>query len=125
MKIILALLLTLASFAVHAGTVTVTWVAPTTCEDNSPVSNCPTTGFEVLEGAAPTGTYAPRETVAANVVTRTYQNIAPGQRCFSVKTVSGEQRSAESTRACATVASLPPKAPAGITVTVQVTVSTP
>lgn len=124
-KSVWLVVLALFPFIAHAGTVTVTWVPPTTCSDNSPASNCPTTGFEVLEGAAPTGTYTTRENVAATVTSRTYQNVAPGQRCFSVKTIAGDQRSEESVRACATVASLPPKAPTGITVTVQVTVATP
>jgi hypothetical protein len=65
------------------------------------------------------------ETVAANVTSRTYQNVAPGKRCHSVKTISNAEKSAESTRACADVPSLPPKAPQGVVVTVTVQVSTP
>jgi hypothetical protein len=109
----------------HAADVKLSYTAPTTCEDGSALTNCPTTGFEVLTGVAPTGTYTPVETLGPTVTTKTYTSIAPGQKCWSVKTVSGTLKSSESTRSCIDVPSLPPKAPAGITVTVQVTVAVP
>lgn len=107
----------------HAGDVKVSWTAPTTCADGSVITNCPTTGFEVLAGTSITGTLTTAETVAPSVTTRTYANLGPGTRCFALKTVSNSVKSDESTRACADVPSLPPKAPQGITVTVNVTVS--
>jgi hypothetical protein len=121
----LALPLSVFVGVAHAGNLTLSYTAPTTCEDNSAIANCPTTGFEVSEGASQAGTYAVKETVAANVLSRTYLNIAPGTRCYFVKTVSNTVKSAESIRVCADVPSLPPKAPQGITVKVEVTVSTP
>jgi hypothetical protein len=109
----------------HSADVRLSWTAPTTCEDNSPITNCPITGFEVSEAATSTGpTWGIRETVAANVTSRTYQ-LPPGQRCFYVKTVSNSVKSAPSTVACADVPVVPPKAPTGITVTVVISVGTP
>lgn len=109
----------------HAGTLTLSWTGPVTCADGtSPLTDCPTTGFEVSEGTAQTGTYTVKETVAATTTSRTY-SYSPGIRCFSAKTLSGTLKSDESTRVCATVPSLPPKAPQGMTVTVAVSVTVP
>jgi hypothetical protein len=122
----IALLVVLALFPIlaNAADVRLSWTAPTTCEDNSPITNCPISGYEVSEAASPTSTWGIRETVASTVTSRIYQ-IPPGQRCFSVKTVSGTVKSVPSTTACVDVPVLPPKAPTGIVVTVQVTVATP
>lgn len=123
MRKLIALLVLLLPFAAYAGTVTISYIPPTTCEDGSAVSNCPTTGFEILEGTSATGTLSARETVGPAITTRTYANLAPGTRCYAVKTVSNSLKSAESTRACADIPSLPPKAPAGISVRIEVTVT--
>jgi hypothetical protein len=118
-------LLALCSVA-SAATVKIEWAAPTVCSDGSAVSNCATTGYEVHQGTSPTGTaYTLRETVASNVLTVTYTDIAPGTRCFFLKTVSGVLKSGESTRACVTVPAPPPGVPQGVTVTVVVTIATP
>ncbi len=110
----------------HAGDVKLTYIPPSTCADGaSPVTMCPTTGYEVSEGTSLSDTFTVKETVGPTVVSRTYTGLTPGTRCYSVKTVSGTLKSDESTRACVDVPSLPPKAPSGITVTVQVTVSAP
>jgi hypothetical protein len=120
-----AALLCLLAVPAFAADVRLTWVLPTQCEDGSPIANCPITGIEVSESAAPSGQpWGVRETVSGTSTSRTYQ-IPPGQRCFSVKAISGNQKSEASTVACADVPALPPKAPTGITVTVQVTVATP
>lgn len=114
----------LAPFS-YAGNVTVAWTLPTTCADGSSLTQCPTTGVEVLKGATLTdASYATVETLGATATTKTYSNLSPGQVCYSLKTVSNSQKSAESARSCVDVPSLPPKAPSGITVTVNVTVST-
>ena len=121
----LALIALVLPLFAHAGNVVVSWTPPTTCADGSALTNCPTTGFEISKGSTPTdAAYTAIETLSATTTSKTYTNVAPGQVCFSLKTVSNGQKSAESTRACADVPSLPPKAPAGITVTVQVTVAT-
>lgn len=109
----------------YAADVRLQWTPPTTCEDGSATTNCPTTGFEVSEAAAATGQpWGVRETVAATVTTRTY-TLPPGQRCFQLRTVAGTVKSGPSNTACADVPSLPPKAPQGLTVTIQITVATP
>lgn len=123
--VFIALLLTSAFVPALAGNVTVSWQPPNSCADGSTLPNCPTTGYEIAKGATPTdASYTPVETVSAGTLTKTYANLTPGQVCYSLKTVSGSQKSAESNRACVTVPSLPPKAPAGISVTVEVTVTT-
>jgi hypothetical protein len=125
MRRLLILVALLAAPAAFAADVRLSWTAPTTCEDGSALTNCPTTGFEVSESAAATGQpWGVRETVAGTATTRTYV-LPPGQRCFQLRTVAGTSKSGPSNTACADVPSLPPKAPQGVTVTVQVTVSTP
>lgn len=116
--------LALLASSAMAGTVTLSWEAPTTCADGSPLTECPTTGFEISDGLSTTSTYTVKETVAPTVTSRTY-SYSPGVRCFSARTISNALKSDESTRVCATVPSLPPKAPQGLTVTVAVTVTVP
>lgn len=118
-------LLALTPVFAHAGNLTLNYVAPTACADGSSITMCPTTGFELLGATSLTAASTTLETVAPTVTTRTWQNLTPGTYCRSVKTVSNTQKSDESQKACADIPSLPPKAPSGITVTVNVTVSTP
>lgn len=126
-RLFIALLMLCMGGLAHAGDVVLTYQAPTACENNAPISNCPLTGFEVSEGASQTGTFTIKELVAPTVLSRIYVNLAPGTRCYFVKAVSNTAKSAESTRVCADIPSLPPKAPQGLTVTVkvEVTVATP
>jgi hypothetical protein len=125
-RFIAALVLLFALPAAYAGTVKLEWQAPTVCSDGSALSNCPISGYEVFQGVSPTGTaYNLRETVAGDLLTVTYNDIAPGSRCFYLKTVSGLLKSGESNRFCVTVPAPPPNAPAGFSVTVVVTITTP
>lgn len=127
MKILVTLaciFLPLLAATAHAGNLTLSWALPTTCLDDSPLVNCPTTGFEVNEGTSATGAFSPKETVSATTTSKVY-TFAPGVHCMSLRTLSGSQKSDESLRACATVPSLPPKAPQGITVVITVAVSVP
>lgn len=119
-------LLCLLAAPAFAADVRLTWEAPTLCEDNTPIVNCPVTGYEISEAATPTGpTWGIRETVTSTVTSRIYQ-IPPGQRCFTLKSVSNTVKSEIPTPvACVTVPVVPPKAPSGVTVTVQITVATP
>jgi hypothetical protein len=109
----------------NAADVRISWTPSSTCDDGSVLSNCPTTGIEVLTGASLTGTYTTVETLPATATAKTYTGVAPGTKCYSLKTVSNSLKSTESQRACVDVPFLPPKAPAGITVTVVVSVSGP
>jgi len=124
MKRFVALFLLLAAPAAFAGTVTVTWVAPTSCADGSPIAEgCPLTGYEVWQGTSINGTaYTLRETVAGTVTSVTYTNVPPGTRCFYLKAVAGTLKSAESVRGCANVPYVAPGSPTGVTV---VTVALP
>lgn len=106
----------------HAGDVKLDWTPPLTCADGSALVNCPTTGYEVGQGATLTGQYTAKETVAANVISRSYLGLTPGKYCYLVKTVSNADKSAESNHVCADVPSIPPKAPQGLTVTVTVSI---
>lgn len=116
----------LIATAAHATNVTLTWPAVTTCADNSPAAtNCPISNYKINEGPTSTGTFSVRETVAASILSRVY-DLTPGTtKCFSLNALTGTVSSDESTRVCATVPFLPPKAPQGLSVTVQVTVTTP
>jgi hypothetical protein len=130
MKTLLALALAFIALPTLAANVTLRWIPPTTCADGSAITGCPAAGFEISEGSSATGTMAIKENVGPGVTSITYQNIAPGTtKCYSLKTYTGSGvdriKSDESTRACVTVPLLPPKAPSGVTVTVEVTVSTP
>lgn len=109
----------------HAADLTVSYTVPTTCEDGSPLTACPTTGFELSKGTALNSAYAVLETLAPTVTSKRYTNLTPGTYCYYVKTVSNALKSADSNRACADVPFLPPKAPQGITVTIQVSIAGP
>lgn len=123
MKHLVAALLLFACVPAFAGTVTIVWTAPTACADGSDIAtNCPTAGYEVYQGASITGTaYSLRETVGANVLTVTYNNIPPGTRCFFIRTkVSDTIKSDESVRACANVPFVTPGKPGSVSVTVVI-----
>lgn len=125
---ILASLLCLAGFATiaQATPVTLSWQAVTTCADgSSAATNCPVTNYKVNEGTSQTGSFTLKETVTASILSRLY-DLQPGTtKCYSLYALAGTVSSEESTRVCATVPFLPPKAPQGVSVTVQVTVTTP
>jgi hypothetical protein len=130
MKLVLAVVLSLFAVSAHAGTVTLTWTHDAaTCADGSPAANCPLSGFEVSEGTSQTAPLAVKENVGPGARSQTWQNVAPGLRCWSLKALAGtgasQVKSDESMRACLTVPLLPPKAPQGITVKIEVTVTTP
>lgn len=116
----------LVATAAQATNVTLKWAAVTACVDGSAAAtNCPITNYRVNEGPASTGTFALKETVAASILSRVY-DLTPGStKCYSLNALAGTVVSDESTRVCATVPFLPPKAPQGVTVTVEITVSTP
>lgn len=105
----------------QAADVVLKWNAPTACADNSALVNCPTTGYEVSAGD--NSSLAVKETVGASVLTRTYTGLTPGRYCYALKTLSGSQKSDQSTVACADVPTVKPGMPGGVTVTITVTVS--
>lgn len=110
----------------HAGDLTLSYLdnpSPTCADNVSPKSMCPTTGFEISKGLAATGAFTVLESVAPTVLSKRYSNLTPGTYCYFVKTISNSEKSAESNRACADVPSLPPKAPQGMTIKIEVTVT--
>lgn len=132
---ILALLacifLPLIAATAHAGTIVLTWQQDTAaCSDGSPMAaNCPLAGFQINDGAT-VDSLALKENAGPGTRSMTYQNVAAGTtRCYSLKAFTGTSAapilSAESARSCVTVPFLPPKAPQGLTVTVQVTIVSP
>lgn len=119
--VVLTLGALLASAQAFAGTVTVSWTAPTSCTDNSFVINCPTTGYEIWMGTSLTGTaYSKRaEVPSATATSIQLLNVSAGSKCFYMKTLSGTLTSAESNRLCVTVPASEPNAPV-ISVTIAV-----
>lgn len=106
----------------YAGDVKLTWTAPDACADGSALTNCPTAGFEVSQGASETAPLTVKETVSAGTNQRTYAGLAPGKYCYALRTVaSNAAKSDSTTTVCATIPFLPPKAPQNFSVTVQVT----
>lgn len=119
--VVLALGALFASAQAFAGTVTMTWTAPTKCTDESAITNCAITGYEIYMGTSLTGTtYSKRtEAPAATATTIQLLNVASGSRCFFMKTVAGASVSPESNRICITVPAATPAAPV-ISVTVAI-----
>jgi hypothetical protein len=115
----------------NAGTVDITWTydtSPTaTCVDGVSLAadHCPVTHFKPWQGTALTGTFTPRaESIPVAERTVKLTNVLPGNRCFSMVAYTASTNSIESGRVCTVVPSLPPKAPAGMTIRVVVEVST-
>lgn len=121
MKFLTFLLLSLVSFGAMAGNVTLTWTAPTECDDGSVISNCPITGYEIWMGSTLTGTLVKQAfQPAATATTAQLTSVAAGQRCFAMKTIAGTLTSVESNRVCVAVPPSSPKAP-----TINVTIAIP
>lgn len=116
--LILSLLLAsvLGSF-VHAQGVwnsnTVTWDAPTTCDQGQAISACPVTGYRIERSATQTGIYALVGTVAGNVLTFVHTNAAAGQNCYRVISVDaiGVSPTGPSNVGCRTNTAPPPPRP--------------
>jgi hypothetical protein len=89
----LLLSLLLLPLLASAGTVTITWTAPTsTCADGSPISNCVTTGFKIYGALCG----QPKVLVATPAATATAQvlaNVAPGNQCYDMTTLAGTAES--------------------------------
>lgn len=104
-KILISLGLMLISGLAFAGNVTIDWTPPTTCDDGSPITDCPTTGYEIWMGTSQTGTaYTKRtESPAAAAVAITLSAVGAGQKCFYMKTLSSTKTSGESNRVCISV----------------------
>lgn len=104
---------------VLAGTVTVSWTAPTMCADGTALTNCPLTKYTVYQGLSGTTPVAVG-TTAPNVTTFASTNLAPGNWCYQVSASSSDGESALSNPACKVVPVPAPGAPGTPTVTLTV-----
>lgn len=117
--IYIAILLTvLVAAAAKAGTVTLNWIPPTTCDDGSAIAtNCPTTGFKVY-GAAQG---QPKVLVWTAIKTDTsavLSNVQAGTWCYDLTTLAGTKESTlHSNEVCKTIAAPGPNPPVLTTVT--------
>lgn len=100
----LAILLMVAATLAQAqtwDTNTLNWVAPTECVDNTPVSNCPVTGYRVERSATATGTFTTLATLGV-VLTYNHTGASAGQNCYRVIALSNSGNSDPSVVACKT-----------------------
>lgn len=122
MRIFAAVALLCLGFAAEAATVRLTWVAPTTCVDSSPISNCIVTGYEIQRAAQQSDVFSVVRGVGATVLSVTLADVAPGPHCYYVRANSAFGFSAPSNVACITVPAPVPNAPANVTVTITVSI---
>lgn len=101
--------------AAYAGTDTVSYAAPTQCDDGSAVSNCAVTGYRAEVSATPTGPWVDAGTANANTLTMTFTGTLAGTRCYRVFAQSLGGDSDPSNVACKTQKPIPKK----LTITVN------
>lgn len=120
MKYFLAFLLCAFTGVASAGNVTLNWTYNhTTCADNSALTNCPVTGFEIQEQV--NSVWTVKNGVAAAARTTTYTDVTPGRHCYRVRTNSNGTFSVPSNEVCIDVPASAPRAPV---VTITIAVST-
>lgn len=123
--IYVAILLTvLVAAAAKAGTVTLNWVAPTTCTDGTAVTNCATTGYRVygaLQGVVPKAIVW---TAIKTDTSAVLANVPAGTWCYQMTTVAGALESLPSNEVCKTIAPPGPNPPTLTTVTVVAGIGT-
>lgn len=122
-------LLTLLAFApllAHAATATISWTAPTTAVDGSPLTGAQAiTSYQVWVSTSsiPTTTTTPPTTTVTSGATTTTQTIAvaAGGSVFArVKACNGVLCSDFSAQATATVPVSPPGVPTSVTITISI-----
>jgi hypothetical protein len=127
MKYLVILALALAGTA-HAQTAwnadTVSWEAPTTCNDGTPISNCPVTGYRVETAASKAATtWTLVTTTAANVLTANATGLTAGPHCYRVIATSAFGNSAATVQGNDCPVAVPPTpGPPGNVRTVETTV---
>lgn len=119
MKRLSSLVLLLLAFPLHAATLNISWTAPTTCTDGTPISGCAITKYTVysgLQGQAKTvlGTTGP------TVTTFSAANTGPGNWCIQVSASSSGGEGPLSSEACKLVPVPAPGAPGTPTLTLTV-----
>jgi hypothetical protein len=111
-KLLLILALPIVANAQAANTAVLTWTAPTTYTDGTPIVG--TLGYNVYQGAQ--GSTTKTKVGAATSTTFTVSSgLASGSTvCFQVSTTQGTQESALSNEACKTFPPPTPQAPTGL-----------
>lgn len=99
----------------QAGTVTVTWTPPTTCNDGSALVNCATTGFKIY-GALSAQTKVLLASPVASATVQVFNTVTAGNWCYDMTTLAGAQESAHSAQACKVVAAPAPNPPTIVTI---------
>lgn len=124
MKHILVLLCLFAPFSAISQTALkwnedqVSWAAPTACNDGSPITDCPVTGYRVETAkTCSAATWGLAGTTAANVMTLKATGLTAGLNCYRVKAQSANGDSNASTTASATAVPPAPGEPTSTTVT--------
>lgn len=77
------------------------WVAPTQCVDNTPITNCPVTGYRIEQSATATGTFTTLISVGT-VLTYSHTGVSAGQHCYRLIALSNSGNSDPSNVACRT-----------------------
>lgn len=114
MKLLPAVLLLFPLAALAANTATLSWQAPTTFSDGSPVGSTPITYnvYQGLQGQAKTKTQSAVTQTSATVSS----GLAAGNTyCFTVTAVANSLESAPSNEACKTFPQVAPAAPTALT----------
>ena len=117
--IALGVVLLLSFWAGHASAQTlkwsesrITWTAPQSCVDGSPITDCPITGYRIETAASATAsTWSLVSTVGAAVLTHTATGLTAGTRCYRVFALSGSAMSPPSNVECKTTVGPAPGAP--------------
>lgn len=114
--------LALSALNAHAQSVnrkaTLTWTAPTTCDGGTALTNCPITGYAIQRQSGTV--WNDIGVTAANVLTFTEQNLAPGTYTYRVLANSAAGPSPPS--ASASKSFVVPGAPTNLVITVTITI---
>lgn len=104
----------------HAGTLSMHWTAPTTCEDGSALTNCATTGYKIYSGACGQAKTTVIATPAATETSASIPNLPAGKICVDMTTLAGTAESVHTSEASTTIPAPLPSPPGNVTATVQI-----
>lgn len=95
----------------------VRWAAPTTCNTGVPIAACPVTGYRVQTAATQTSaTWSNLADVPATQLTYMVTNVAPGNHCYRVLSISAAGVSSASSVSCTVTVQPLPGPPTNVTV---------
>lgn len=97
-----------------------TWTAPTTCSDGSPIANCPITGYRIETARTATATTWTTQATVSVVVAYIATNRLIGQNCYRIFTLTAAGESlTPSNIACTNTVGLLPGPPTNLLITDQ------